>query len=71
VTLVQPDGSTLTYRQEASVRATGETVEVIWPPERTVCPLTTDCGREGTYIPDRPDLHFDGVFFDVALESDN
>jgi hypothetical protein len=69
ITLVQPDGSTLTYRQEATVRTTGDTVEVVWPPERTVCPLTTDCGRDGTYLPDRPEIQFDGVFFDVRIES--
>jgi len=66
VTLVQPDGSTLTYRQEADVRTTGG-VEVVWPPERTVCPLTTDCGTEGTYLPDDPDAHRDGVFFRTRL----
>jgi hypothetical protein len=67
VTLVQPDGSTLTYRQEAAVRPTDDGVEVIWPPERSVCPLVTDCGREGTYLPDNPDIHRDGVSFETEL----
>ncbi|WP_138007270.1 ArnT family glycosyltransferase [Halalkalirubrum salinum] len=67
-TLVQPDGSTLTYRQETTVRTDGETVEAIWPPERSVCPLVTDCGSEGTYLPNEPDAHRDGVFFETTLE---
>ncbi|SDJ69394.1 4-amino-4-deoxy-L-arabinose transferase [Halovenus aranensis] len=68
VTLVQPDGSTLTYRQEATVRADGDAVEVVWPPERTVCRLTTACGREGTYLPDHPGEHLGGVSFRVSLD---
>ena len=69
VRLVQSEGASLTYRQAMSVR-TGETgVEVVWPPERTVCPLVDDCGREGTYLPDRPDERFDGVFYESRLES--
>ncbi|PSP74958.1 hypothetical protein BRC81_17450 [Halobacteriales archaeon QS_1_68_20] len=71
VTLVQPDGSTLTYRQEVTVRATGGTVEAIWPPERSVCPLVTDCGTEGTYLPDRPGVHRDGVSFEPQVEARN
>nr|WP_303651958.1 glycosyltransferase family 39 protein [Halovenus rubra] len=67
VTLVQPDGATLTYRQEATVRTMGDRVEVIWPPERMVCPLTTDCGLEGTYLAD--ETQFDGVGFKVTLEA--
>jgi hypothetical protein len=50
VTFVSPQGTTVTYRQTASVERTGETVRVIWPPETRVCPLTTDCGREGVYV---------------------
>ncbi len=69
VTLVQPDGSTLTYRQEVTVRASGGTVEAIWPPERSVCPLVTECGNEGTYLPDRPGVHRDGVSFETRVEA--
>lgn len=54
VTLVQSDGSTLTYRQETTTARTEDGVTVLWPPKRTVCPLVTDCGTEGTYLPDRP-----------------
>ena len=67
ITLVQPDGSTLTYRQAATVRTDGDRVQAIWPPERTVCPLVTQCGTEGTYLPDRPDAHRDGVRFETRL----
>jgi len=68
VTLVQPDGGTLTYRQETTVRTDLEGVEAVWPPERSVCPLVTDCGNEGTYLPDEPDAHREGVSFSVTLE---
>ncbi|WP_049926793.1 DUF7846 domain-containing protein [Natronomonas moolapensis] len=67
VTLVQPDGGTLTYRQETTVRTDLEGVEAVWPPERSVCPLVTACGNEGTYLPDRPDAHRDGVSFETRL----
>lgn len=67
VTLVQPDGSTLTYRQAVAVRTDGDRVEAIWPPERSVCPLVTHCGNEGTYLPDRSDVHRDGVSFETRL----
>jgi hypothetical protein len=68
VTLTQPAGGTLTYRQEATVRTADGTVEVVWPPERSVCPLVTDCGTEGTYLPDS-DVHRDGVVFETRLEA--
>jgi hypothetical protein len=67
VTLVQPDGSTLTYRQETTVRTNESGVEAVWPPERFVCPLVTDCGTEGTYLPEEPDAHFDGVWFETRM----
>ncbi|VTT85137.1 hypothetical protein DM2_19 [Halorubrum sp. DM2] len=70
VTLVDPAGSTFTYRQEATVRATNEGVEAIWPPERFVCRLTTECGTEGTYLPEDPDAHSDWVAFETDAESD-
>ena len=68
VTLTQPDGGTLTYRQEATVRTGIDGVEVVWPPERSVCPLVTDCGNEGTYLPDDSDAHRAGVSFETRLE---
>lgn len=67
ITLIQSDGSTLTYRQETTVRPTAEGVQVLWPPERSVCLLVTDCGTEGTYLADRPDVHRDGVSFETEL----
>jgi hypothetical protein len=69
VRLVQPDGGTLTYRQEMTVRTTGDTVEVVWPPERTVCRLVDYCDREGTYLPDHPEEHFAGVSFETDVEA--
>jgi hypothetical protein len=68
VTLVQPDGSTLTYRQESTVRTSSGGVEVVWPPERYVCPLVTDCGNEGTYLPDNPAVHRDDVSFETRID---
>lgn len=67
ITLIQPDGGTLTYRQELPVRVENGRVEAIWPPERSVCALVTDCGREGTYLPDRPSTHREGVSFETHL----
>ncbi|OYR54716.1 hypothetical protein DJ73_04255 [Halorubrum sp. Ea1] len=70
VTLVDPAGSTFTYRQEATVRATDEgTVEAIWPPERSVCRLAVACGSEETYLPDDPDAHAEWVAFETDAEA--
>ena len=71
ITLVDPEGSTFTYRQEVAVRSTddGATVEAVWPPERTVCPLVTLCGSEGTYLPEDPDAHPSWVDFETRLEA--
>ncbi|PSQ58851.1 hypothetical protein BRD18_04900 [Halobacteriales archaeon SW_7_71_33] len=54
-------GSTLTYREELDARPLGDDVQVLWPPERSVCPLVTDCGLTGTYLPDRPDPRLPGT----------
>jgi len=69
VTLFAPDGSSFTYRQETAVRASGGEVEVVWPPERTVCTLVTRCGSEGTYLPDDPNAHSSWVDFETRLRS--
>jgi hypothetical protein len=50
VTFVEPQGTTVTYRQTASVERTVRGVRVIWPPEIRVCSLATDCGREDVYV---------------------
>jgi hypothetical protein len=71
VTLVAPGGSTFTYRQESPVRTDGEEIEVLWPPERSVCPLVTDCGREGTYLPDQPGEHREWVVFETRLDAES
>jgi len=64
--LVQPAGETLTYRQATPVRTDTEGVEALWPGERRLCPLVSDCGREGTYLPDRP-TRYDGVSVETHL----
>jgi len=70
VTLVDPAGATFTYRQEVTVRVTGggERVEAVWPPERSTCRLVTECGTEGTYLPDEPDTHPDWVVFETDAD---
>ncbi|MFC5134376.1 MULTISPECIES: ArnT family glycosyltransferase [Haloferacaceae] len=70
VTLVDPAGSTFTYRQEVTVRTDGDRVETVWPPERSVCPLVTECGNEGTYLPDDAEAHPEWVVFEVDAETD-
>ncbi|QFU81768.1 ArnT family glycosyltransferase [Natronorubrum aibiense] len=69
ITQVQSAGATHTYRQEVIVRTTDDGVEAVWPPERTTCPLVTDCGSAGTYLPDRPETRSDWETFDTRLES--
>jgi hypothetical protein len=67
VRLVQSGAGTLTYRQAAPVERSEQGVSVLWPPERTVCPVVDDCGREGTYLPAHPDQHREGVRFETYL----
>ncbi|MDQ2054004.1 glycosyltransferase family 39 protein [Halobellus sp. H-GB7] len=50
VTFVGVGGSSITYRQEATVESTPEGVRVVWPPETRICRLTTECGSEGTWV---------------------
>jgi hypothetical protein len=78
VTLVDPTGATFTYRQEVTVRVTeggeagaddGQRVEAVWPPERSTCRLVTECGNEGTYLPDEPDAHPNWVVFETDAEA--
>jgi len=69
ITVHAERGPTLTYRQEASVRTTDDRVAVLWPPRRTVCTLVRDCGREGTYLPGRPEFYPDGVRFRTAVSA--
>ncbi|WP_440006453.1 DUF7846 domain-containing protein [Halomicrococcus sp. SG-WS-1] len=68
VTVVQPGGSTFTYRQEASMLAANGTVRTLWPPEERLCRLTVHCGREGTYLPGETTL--DGTFVNATVETD-
>ena len=66
VTVAQPGGSTFTYRQDASVASDGDAVRMVWPPETRLCLLTTDCGREGTYVPGEVSLDGAAVNATVA-----
>jgi hypothetical protein len=47
----------------------GEGVEAVWPPERSTCRLVTECGNEGTYLPDEPDTHPEWVVFETDAET--
>jgi hypothetical protein len=67
VVLSYDGGATLTYRQEFGARRTADGVQAIWPPESSVCRLVVDCGLDGTYLPDHPDEHIDGVWMDGTL----
>ncbi|WP_236544758.1 DUF7846 domain-containing protein [Salinirussus salinus] len=71
VTLTEPSGGTLTYREEVLVRPTADGVEAVWPPESSVCTLVTECGLEGTYIPDRPDTRPSGIGTNTTLRDGN
>jgi hypothetical protein len=50
VTFVDSSGASVTYRQELAVDREGDRVAALWPPVTRVCRLTTDCGREGTWV---------------------
>ena len=69
VRLTGSAGETLTYRQSTPVRTVKSGVEALWPPGRSVCALVDDCGREGTYLPDRP--QYEGVAFETLLSQVN
>jgi hypothetical protein len=70
VTFVEPQGTTVTYRQTASVDRTVRGVRVIWPPEAKVCSLTTDCGREGVYVGPDGD-YVSGVSLETSARAAN
>lgn len=67
VTITAPSGGTLTYREELRVRPDGTSLEVLWPPADSTCRLVTDCGLEGTYLPDRPDTRPDGITLNTTI----
>ena len=71
ITITEPGGGTLTYRQELRVRPGGAGVEAVWPPADSACPLVTDCGFEGTYLPDRPDTRPSGIEMNTTLREGN
>jgi len=69
VTMIQQGGASITYREDVAVRTGGGTVEVIWPPERSVCNLALNCGSAGTYLPDRPDTRVEGASINSTLRA--
>ncbi|WP_439026282.1 ArnT family glycosyltransferase [Haloarchaeobius sp. DT45] len=71
IVLSYDGGSTLTYRQEFETRVRGERVQVVWPAETSVCRLTLDCGLRGTYLPEHPEEHLDGVWVNGTLVAEN
>jgi len=68
VTFVQEGGATVSYRQALTVRAAGNRVELVWPPETRVCRLTPDCGHEGTYLGGEGE-YLDGVRVDTTVRT--
>ncbi|MFD1563566.1 ArnT family glycosyltransferase [Haloarchaeobius amylolyticus] len=71
ITLVQSEGATYTYREAFPVRTVDGRLEVIWPPERTGCLLVSDCGTEGTYLPDRPALYDEWEYLETRLAAED
>lgn len=67
VTITEPGGGTLTYREAAMVRPTEAGVEVLWPPASSVCTLVTECGTEGTYLPGHPETRPTGIAMNTTL----
>jgi nucleotide-binding universal stress UspA family protein/4-amino-4-deoxy-L-arabinose transferase-like glycosyltransferase len=69
ITVHAEQGATLTYRQEVSVRVTGDRVAVLWPPRQSVCTLVRQCGYEGTYLPGRSARPPDAVRFRTSIST--
>jgi hypothetical protein len=69
-TFVGVGGSTVTYRQEATVDASQSGVRVVWPPETRVCLLTDECGTEGTWVGPDGD-YVDGVAVEMDARARN
>jgi hypothetical protein len=70
ITYLQYGGASITYRQELTVVPTSEGLRVVWPPEREVCELTSDCGNEGTYVSGVDDYPA-GVSMNATITSSN
>ena len=49
------------------MRPTPDGIDVLWPPAASTCTLVTDCGLEGTYVPDRPDTRPSGIAMNTTL----
>ncbi|MFC4359366.1 glycosyltransferase family 39 protein [Halobium salinum] len=70
VTFVGTGGSTVTYRQELTVERSEGSIRAVWPPETRVCRLTTECGREGTYVGPDGD-YVSGVSVEASARATN
>lgn len=66
ITLTEPDGGTLTYREDTLVRPRDTTVQVIWPPASSICLITTTCGYENPYLPNHPSTRPDGIHMNTT-----
>lgn len=67
ITITEPGGGTLTYREAVRVRPTAGGVAALWPPASSTCLLVTDCGLAGTYVPARPDSRPTGIAMNTTL----
>lgn len=69
ITITEPGGGTLTYREDLLIRPSNRSIEVVWPPSSSVCLLVTDCGTEGTYIPDHLETRPTGIRMNTTIHS--
>jgi hypothetical protein len=60
VTFVDGSGESITYRQELTIDRRDGRILAHWPPETRVCELSTECGREGTWV-GPSESYLDGV----------
>lgn len=67
ITITEPSGGTLTYREAVVVAPTEDGTKALWPPAASTCALVTECGLEGTYVPDRPDTRPEGIAMNTTL----
>jgi len=67
VTIREPGGGTLTYREAVLVRRSAAGVEALWPPASSMCTLVTECEDEDAYVPGRPDTRPTGTRMNTTL----
>jgi len=71
ITITEPGGGTLTYREELLVRPTEDGIVALWPPSSSICTLVSECGLDGTYVHDRPETRPDGIEMDTTIRDGN